>query len=231
MRALLFANGLYTPQDFAWLPSLTPNALWIAVDGGARALFHLQRIPHVFIGDQDSLPQDLQQRLRQHQVRILTYPEDKDQTDLEIALHFAYQQGAREFHLFGALGGRWDQTLANLLLPLQEPFRTCTFCFYVEGQRLCLVQSAYTLQGNPGDVVSILPFCREAQGVTLQGLHWTLQEATLSPGTTHGVSNRLVAPQAHIQVRQGPLWVIHLPQERHQALETAKWQVHRGGEP
>lgn len=220
--AILCANGQYHPEDASWFPRLPQKALRIAVDGGAQWLFLHRYPPHVYVGDQDSLTPQVQAWLKGNQVRFLTFPEDKDQTDLELALHFAYQQGAREFHLFGALGGRWDQTLANLFLPLQPAFENATFCYYADGHRLILFQGEYHLEGEPGDVVTLVPFCQPAQEVTLQGLHWPLHGETLPPGTTRGVSNRMVQSQAHVHLRRGRLWLIHLPRQVHRQIEQIK---------
>ena len=38
----------------------------------------------------------------------------KDDTDTLAALKFGLEQGHREFHLYGALGGRLEHTMANL---------------------------------------------------------------------------------------------------------------------
>jgi thiamine pyrophosphokinase len=51
------------------------------------------------------------------QVPFNQHPPAKDETDLELALLLAVEQGFnREIWLFGLLGGRLDQTLANVLL-------------------------------------------------------------------------------------------------------------------
>ncbi|MEZ4581030.1 MAG: hypothetical protein R3A10_05170 [Caldilineaceae bacterium] len=48
------------------------------------------------------------------------HPTGKDQTDLELALERAIRDGAPDILLLGALGGRLDQTLANLLILAQR---------------------------------------------------------------------------------------------------------------
>jgi len=74
---------------------------------------------------------------------------------------------------------------------------------------LCDVQ--ITLQGSPGDLVSLLPIGGDASGVTTTGLAWALQNDRLRFGFSRGVSNEMTAREAQIEVAQGLLLVVHGP--------------------
>ena len=88
----------------------------IAADYGA----HLARAwgwpVHLLVGDLDSLPADEVKALRAAGVPVVTAPQAKDETDLELALARALGDGAQEIVICGALGGRADHLLANVLL-------------------------------------------------------------------------------------------------------------------
>ena len=112
---MIVANG--DPPDRETAHRYASHAdLLLAADGGAHHALALDLVPHVVIGDLDSLTEDGQARLRSAGARFITHPKAKDETDLELALTYAIQQGAEEILILGALGGRLDHTLANLLL-------------------------------------------------------------------------------------------------------------------
>ena len=64
------------------------------------------------------------------------------------------------------------------------------------------------VDGDPGDIISLIPWGVEVAGVTTNGLRWPLKDETLFPSKTRGISNELVAASATIQIRSGLLLVI-----------------------
>ena len=218
--ALVFANGLYTPADLE-LARRLPFDLLIAVDGGYRVARQIAR-PHIFVGDVDSLPQDLAPELQNPDLDVHTFPPDKDATDLELALLLAVERGASRIHVFGALGGRWDHSLANLFLVLHPRLARRDIVFHHDGQRLFPVWDQVRLQAQPGDTVSLLPLTPQVHGVTLRGFRYPLENGTMQAGSTLGISNVVETLPAEIRVQRGVLLCIHIPQQVHQRIETAK---------
>ncbi|MFL5806300.1 MAG: thiamine diphosphokinase, partial [Roseiflexaceae bacterium] len=90
--------------------------LLIAADGGARPLLRLGAPPRLVIGDLDSLDAASQAELAALGIELRRFPRAKDETDLELALLQAAERGAAAIDILGALGGRWDHTLANVAL-------------------------------------------------------------------------------------------------------------------
>jgi len=66
----------------------------IAVDGGANELRRRGIIPNVIIGDMDSISQSTLNYFKDKGVKVVTYPHEKDETDLELALVYAFENGA-----------------------------------------------------------------------------------------------------------------------------------------
>ena len=64
------------------------------------------------------------------------------------------------------------------------------------------------VHGRPGEHLSLFSTSGPAEGVTTTGLRWVLENATLEPGTSLGISNELVANVATIQATAGVLAVI-----------------------
>jgi thiamine pyrophosphokinase len=206
-RAIVFVNG-----EFKLSPHvqhlIQPDSYIIAVDGGVRHAFDMGVIPHIIIGDLDSLtPEDLTQA-KAANIPFLQFSPQKDETDLELALRHASEQGLTDIFLLGASGGRLDHSLANLFL-LTHPAFTHLNIHILEGnQTAFLIRDTVSIQGNPGDLVSILPMNGDAVGVSNEGLKWPLHDEVLPSGSPRGMSNVLLGERATIHVRQGMLFCI-----------------------
>ncbi|MBA3704221.1 MAG: thiamine diphosphokinase, partial [Rubrobacteraceae bacterium] len=64
------------------------------------------------------------------------------------------------------------------------------------------------VEGDPQDSVSIFPLSGPAAGVTLEGLEYPLENATLEPGDTLGFHNELIGNEARVSVGKGALLVV-----------------------
>jgi thiamine pyrophosphokinase len=205
---VIFVNGkVDDPAELArWL---APGDYFVGADGGTRYLLALGLRPHVVVGDLDSLDAETVAELAAAGVEFERHQPDKDQTDLELAVQRALRNEADEILLLGALGGRLDQALANILLLTRRdwpvPIRLA------QGE-----QVAQVLQGPgkleltlpAGSTVSVVPISPEVTGITYEGLLYPLRDATLSLGSTRGVSNEVVGEPVTISLVRGMLLVI-----------------------
>jgi len=206
--AIIFAGGS--------LPDLEParrfidsSCLLIAADGGARHALALGLTPAVIIGDLDSLlPTDRQQAERQG-ARLLQYPTDKDETDLELALDYALQQNCTRILVVAAFGGRLDQTLANLSLLTDPRFAGLDLRLDDGVEEAFFTRRSAQVRGRAGDLVSLLPWGGPVTGIRTHGLRWALSGETLLPHKTRGISNEMLGPLAEIEIQSGLLLVIH----------------------
>jgi thiamine pyrophosphokinase len=206
LRAVIFANGtLNDPHQV--LAALQAGDTLIAADGGGRHCRALDLTPAVVIGDFDSLSADELARLEMDGARVVHYPARKDFTDLELALQHAVSLGADEILIFGALGARWDQTLANLLLPAAPGLEHVCIRLLDGPQEIVLLRAgeAHTLSGQVGDTVSLVPLGGHAQGITTTGLEYPLMDGTLYFGATRGISNVMLGDQATVRLEDGLL--------------------------
>lgn len=200
LRAVIFANGRLS------LPvRIDDQDLLIAADGGSLHCIELGLVPEVVVGDLDSLSDEDLSKLKNHGAKIIRYPTHKDFTDLELALQHALELGAHEILIYGALGNRWDQTVANLLLAGAYPAAQIRL---VDGsQEISYIHSGESriLEGYPGDTVSLIPVGGAAVGITTDGLEYPLRNETLGFGETRGVSNVLLGERAEIMLDKGML--------------------------
>ena len=203
-RAIIFANGLLADPAAA-RAAIRPADQLIAADGGLHHLQALGLRPHVLIGDFDSIGPDEARQMEAGGVRVTRFSPRKDQTDLELAVQLATREGASDILIFGALGARWDHTLANLLLLAHPEFRAVRLRLVDGAQQIYLIQGRAVIEGHPGDTVSLIALTGDARGVTTDGLEYPLTRGRLAFGSTLGVSNVLLGATASVRVEEGLL--------------------------
>jgi len=219
-RALVLADGDGPDRaalDAAWPGWETGIGLVVAADGGAQLADRLGLPIDQWVGDGDSLGPDGLAVLRARGIPIDLAQTDKDESDTELALLSAIGAGATDLTILGALGGhRFDHTLANVGLLAHPSLEGRTARLLDADSRVSLLVGrgegappvAATLEGRPGDVVSLLPLLNDAEGVTTEGLRYPLRDETLAVGPARGLSNVRLGAMATVSVRSGRLLVI-----------------------
>ena len=208
MSVIIFANGQL--EESAWLdPILSQASAIIAADGGAHHVVRLNLFPDIVIGDMDSLGQDVQLLLKTAGVSMLVHPPEKDETDLELALLYAFEHYEDDIIVVAALGGRLDQTLGNILLLTHDKLSGRRIEIREPGQRAWLVRSRTEIEGKVGDTVSLVPLGGDVKIRATRGLHWPLMNEILSVGPSRGISNIMTDREANVFVEYGLLLCIH----------------------
>ena len=206
MKAVIVANG--QPADPAADRAHVPaDALIIAADGGADYCRRLNRVPDVIIGDMDSIARDPAASKEFAAAEIIRHPARKDATDLELAVRLALEKGARSLVILGGLGGRWDMSLASLFLPALPELAGISVRLIDGRQEILLLSGRRTVvfQGKPGDTLSLIPAGGDVSGITLTGLEYPLEAATLRQGSSRGISNVLLRESATVSIESGTL--------------------------
>ena len=171
----------------------------LAADGG---LLHLQKLnltPHGIIGDFDSLgyiPTGAQ-----------VFPVEKDDTDAMLAARKGLELGFREFLFYGSLDGkRLDHTIAT--------FQTLQFLhdrgatgYLIGKDYIVTVAGEETLEFPAASTGILSLFCLgpDAEGITLENLHYPLNNDKLTSGFPLGVSNHFIGKSARITVKKGSI--------------------------
>jgi len=208
-RAIIFANGRMQDPPII-LSHRQPSDLIIAADGGTHHCKSLGITPDVIIGDLDSLDPNEVTAYQQAGVEIHQYPIRKDETDLELVLQYTLKQGVSELYIIGALGERWDMTVANILLMAHTMFSGLKIRMLDGSQELVLLRGddQIDLLGQPGYQLSLIPLAGDAHGVTTHGLEYSLNDESLYFASTRGVSNVFLHDHAQVIVRKGILLCI-----------------------
>ena len=208
-RALIFANGEFSRPELARsIPQ--PDDVIIAADGGARHALALGRLPSLIIGDFDSLTEPEMNHFASLDVQFLRFPQAKDETDLELALYHSIRAGHDPILILGALGGRLDQMLGNIAL-LSDPQLIHADIRLEDGvTEVFFVTDKTVIQGSPGDTVSLIPWGGPVEGVITAGLLYPLNNETLFPSRTRGISNEMLAQNASVRISAGSLLCTHI---------------------
>jgi thiamine pyrophosphokinase len=215
-RILIFANG-ELPDLTQARRLLRAGDYLICADGGTRHALALNIQPDLVIGDMDSADNRHLLALKRSGAAVEYHPRDKNETDLELAVNRAVGLAPREIIIVAALGGRLDQTLANITLLADPQLATLRqgsgraldvrLDDGVEEIFLCRDQAQ--VRGRSGDLVSLIPWQGPVTEVETQHLKWPLRRETLYPDKTRGISNEMLGETASVSIASVLLLIVH----------------------
>jgi thiamine pyrophosphokinase len=209
MRTVVVAHGDVDPAD----RDLVAGAeMVIAADGGAFALERWGITPNLVVGDFDSLGLERAAALGARGATVLPFPAEKAESDLELAMRYAFESGADDIVVLGAFGGRLDHALSNVLMLADPAYRGWSVRAVQGATQLRAVHGGKraSLDGPRGSIVTLLPVGGEAHGVTTHGLRYALADDTLRFGRSRGLSNEITSTPASVSLEKGVLLVIEI---------------------
>jgi len=175
--------------------------LLIAVEGGTKHFAALGLKPDILVGEIDSIA-PIRVLKGNDIVRIPCSP-NKNKSDVEVAVEYAFEQKCEQVVLLAAVGDRLDYTLKNVALAARYPGRlaildgTATLVAVDRSER-CM------LHGEVGSVVSLIPYGSGRLKVRTKGLKYSLEDEPLA-FVTQGLSNELSQTEACVCVSEGIL--------------------------
>jgi len=208
MRTIIFANGQMDRLPHEIKPLKTDDLI-IAADGGLRFCRLENIVPHLIVGDLDSVNKTQLIEMKKLGSQIMQYPVDKDATDLELSLQVALNKGAQEIILLSALGARWDMTFSNVLLLASDLLDNVHVRILDQNQEIFCIKGHRKMDLNhrKGNRLSLLPLSSSVEGITLTGMKYALNNESLHLGTSRGLSNIIIDQNASIQIQRGVLLV------------------------
>jgi thiamine pyrophosphokinase len=207
-RIIIFANGELPDLDKA-RSLIQKDDYIICADGGTHYALALDITPDLVIGDMDSAEKGQLQKLQEDHVSIELFPHDKNETDLELAIHRALELTPEQIMIIAALGGRLDQTLANITL-LTDPRLSMLDVRLDDGvEEIFFCRNRIQIHGRSGDLVSLIPWSGAVSEVQTMNLKWVLNKETLYPDKTRGISNEMLGESASVSIGLGLLLVVH----------------------
>jgi thiamine pyrophosphokinase len=167
----------------------------VCVDGGYALACNLGVKPLFVIGDLDSLPgESIEQG-----VEVISYPEEKDFSDFELALRRVEKMEPERVYVYGALGGRKDHEITNILLMAYTPL---SMVFVEEDVEVYNVSKTILLEGKRGLLCSLLALGGPCRVKKMEGFKYVLKNEVLLP-SSRGLSNIITQNRAVIEVTEG----------------------------
>jgi len=201
---VIFGAGPFDMPFHRFLPEGAEKPLYVCADGGIENARRAGIAPDIAIGDFDSAqaPQG---------VEVAFLPAEKDVTDLRACVDHGLKKGCKTFVLLCCTGGRLDHFLANLSL-LEYLDSAGTRGVIANSRNLIRFMGIERrLSFDPVEgykYVSVLaadPVCR---GVTLAGMKYPLNNATVTREDAIGVSNEPIGGKITISIDSGRIYVI-----------------------
>lgn len=196
MNVLIFSGGVFDK-----IPSfihLSDYALTIAADKGYAYAESAGIVPHIFVGDLDSLSSGKQIKSPE----IFRLKPQKDMTDTQEAISIAIARGASSITILGAMGGRMDHQLANIQLLKYGLDRNVSVFLADEDNLVTMINAPTTVPRRTGFCLSLIPYTK-CQHVYAKGVFYPLTDAVMDLGNTLGISNEFVEDFAEIDPGDG----------------------------
>ena len=205
MRAVIISAG--SIKDKTQLKKeIKADDFVICADGGYDHAKDIGIQINVLLGDLDSISS---KEIDDAGIELVQYPTDKDYTDTELALTFAYERGADEVLVFGAMGTRMDHTFANILM-LTTFNKKMKVTLINEHNKIFALGEGHrgiieTVE--PGVYVSLIPIDK-CEGITTKNLKYELTGSVMEVGYGRGVSNVAISDEIEIVCTKGNLIVM-----------------------
>lgn len=206
LTAWVFVGGDPPGLAAADLPAAT---LTVAADSGADHARSMGVLVDVVVGDLDSITAGTLGWAQEHEAEFVTFPQDKNATDLELALRLCMERGAGRIVVVGGLGGRVDHQMGNLLLMAHEDFARIIVELHAASTVVQVIRShPVALHATAGNTVSLFPVAGPIEGLSTHGFHWELSDATVPVGSTWTVSNVARSDHPTVDVASGVLLAV-----------------------
>lgn len=200
-RCVVLGGGPIAEHEIALLQP--DDTLW-AADAGLLAARRFGLKPDLCLGDWDSCPRP------QEISNLITLPTEKDDTDTNYAARLIIERGFREALLLGCIGGRLDHTIANMNTVLWLTLSGVRCWMVGQGSAVsALHESSLRLPRRQDCYFSIFAANGTAEGVSLTGMKYPLQNAQITASFPIGVSNEILEDWGEVSVQRGSLYLIY----------------------
>lgn len=183
--------------------ALPKASLVVAADGGLTEANRLGLAVDLLVGDMDSAAPDDVAAYVGAGGAVERHPVDKDATDLELALRAVSERGVAHVTVAGGSGGRLDHLLGNALTVASATWAHMQVDAIFGPALAHVVRGSRTMEGEPGELMTLFALGGPAHGVRTRGLRWELHGVALEPGSGLGISNEFIETRVTIEVGSG----------------------------
>lgn len=183
---------------------------WVGVDRGVFTLLEKGIEPHVAFGDFDSVSPVEWDAISSRVEEVNRFRPEKDETDLELALNWAAEQGPEEITIYGATGGRLDHFMGNVQLLLKDEIQGITVRLVDSLNEMFIIRPGeHVVEASPRyTYISFIPISPAVKGLTLSGFKYPLTNRNIFWGSTLCISNELIQSHGTFSFSDGIIMVI-----------------------
>lgn len=226
-KKILLVSGGRAPS-IEWLSECAASIenVW-SIDHGLDVCARAKLVPKLLIGDLDSARSESIDWARSMKVPIERHPVDKDLTDTQLALERAIDPKKISSETFfpieespirsekvlivmtGAFGGRLDHLFSTIFSCAHS---SVPIILADERELVCFVRSGESIRlsiDRKPDALSLLPMSERCLGVSIDGVHWKLERASLAQSFPNAISNRVEADSVDVSIEAG-IVAIHM---------------------
>ena len=182
---------------------ITDGDIVIAADGGYEYLDKIGIKPDIYMGDFDSAPKP------QTNADIEVFKCEKDDTDTLLAVKHGFELGFKSFKIYGGCGGRADHTFSNIQTLAYIVSRGGRAMLFGNSEVYTVTDSEVSFGGDMKGKISVFSLSDRAEGVSIKGLKYELEDSVLTNLFPLGVSNEFIGKPSEISVKNGLLLIIY----------------------
>lgn len=197
-RCIIITGGEYCP-----IPRPEVGDFVIACDKGYEYCLRDGITPDLVIADFDSYGGGVEA-----EIPVLRLPVEKDDTDTMSALRYASDEGYEEVHLYCALGGRLDHTLANVQALAWCAERGIFAAIESPDARLFALRNALLHLPRREDFSLSVFSLTDRSRATIRGAKYELENAEITNAFPLGVSNEWCEDDALVAAHEGTLLIV-----------------------
>lgn len=188
--ALILANGDY-PSHPCPLQLMEEAPIVVCCDGGADEYIAHGHLPHLIIGDGDSLSE----ANREKYAHLLHHNPDQETNDQTKAISYLLEHGYKKIAIVGATGKREDHTIGNISLLMEYMRQGAEVRMFTDYGVFIPCRNRITLPSTPGQALSIFNFT--ANGFRSEGLKYPIYDfTTWWQGTLNSCTNHNLCIEA-----------------------------------
>ena len=200
-RCTIFTGGIIENLSFIDVKSVEESFV-ICADSGYLYAKELGLKPDLVIGDYDSLG------FTPDEESIFTFPVEKDDTDLMLAIKEALKRGYDNIDIYGGLGGRFDHTLGNIQALGYLAEHNAKGRILSDNEQIeVLNPDEYVFKKKEGWSLSLFAYSEKVENLCISGVKYPAK-TTLTNTFPLGVSNMITDSTATISFTDGRLLMV-----------------------
>ena len=179
--------------------------LILASDGGYNTARKMGLKVDVLLGDFDSITPEELKEAELKEIKILSFPVDKDKTDGEIAVDYAISEGSSEIVILGSFKEELDHALGNLFLIFKINREGIFSKLITQLYEIEIINSKKEYFEKEGHELSLIPITEIVEDIYIEGSKYNLSKVKVEMGQTLTLRNLIIDKKAKVYFKKGKL--------------------------